>query len=472
MPRLFPTFLTLLLFHSTHGAEWPQFRGPNGLGIGVGPEPPTQFGPIENRLWKTPLPIGHSSPVVWGNSIFLTALADKQLETLCIDRTTGAIRWRKTVPTDKIEPAHRIANAAASTCTTDGTRVFSYFGSFGVIAHDFQGNELWRLPLPTPMVEFGTSSSPILTEDFLLLARDQDQGSHLLALDKHSGKQVWRIERPEFRRSFSTPQLWRHDGIEELIVPGSIWLTSYNPKDGSERWRYSGTSRVANSTPVFGDGLLFNASWNVGGDEGDRISMPPFEGFAQENDKNQDAKLTREEIPAGPVRERFTQMDLNKDGLVTAAEWATMADLFAKAENAVVAIRPGGTGLVNKTHVAWKSTRSLPYVSSPLFHHGRLYTVKNGGLFSCYEAKSGKVIYQDERLDAPGDYYASAVAVGNRIYVASQKGIVTVIAPDDHLKVLARNDLGEELFATPAIVNGVLYIRTTSNLYAFGTDRR
>lgn len=472
MPRLFPAFFALLALHCTQAADWPQFRGPNGLGVGEGPEPPANFGPTENRLWKTPLPIGHSSPVVWGDSMFLTALDGKQLETLGIDRTTGTIRWRQTVPTEKIEPAHRIANPAASTCATDGRLVFSYFGSFGVIAHDFQGKEQWRVPLPPPMVEFGTGSSPILAGNLLIIARDQDQGSHLLALDNNSGKQVWRVERPEFRRSFSTPQIWKHDGIEELIVPGSIWLISYNLQDGSERWRYSGTSRVANSTPVFGDGLLFNASWNVGGDDSDRISMPAFDAFAQENDKNKDGMLSREEIPAGPVRERFTQMDLNKDGLVTSAEWANMAEMFAKAENAIVAIRPGGSALVNKTHVAWKSTRSLPYVSSPLFHRGRLYTVKNGGLFSCYDAKSGKVIYQDERLDAPGDYYASAVAVGDRIYVASQKGVVTVIAPQDHLKVLARNDLGEEIFATPAIVNGVLYIRTASNLFAFGADRR
>jgi outer membrane protein assembly factor BamB len=165
-------------------------------------------------------------------------------------------------------------------------------------------------------------------------------------------------------------------------------------------------------------------------------------------------------------------MDLDKDGLVTPAEWATMAEMFAKAENAVVAIRPGGTGIVNKTHVAWKSTRSLPYVSSPICHEGRLYTVKNGGLFSCYEAKTGKVIYQDERLDAPGDYYASAVAVGHQIYVASQKGVVTVISPDNRLNVLARNDLGEDVFATPAIVNGTIYIRSASGLSAFGMAHR
>jgi outer membrane protein assembly factor BamB len=276
------------------------------------------------------------------------------------------------------------------------------------------------------------------------------------------------VERPEFRRSFSTPALWQHDGVEELVVPGSIWLTSYNVADGSERWRYSGTSRVANSTPVFGDGLLFNASWNIGSDDGDRVTMPAFEEFAKESDKNSDGKLTREEIPAGPVRDRFSQMDLNKDGFVTPTEWQNMREMFNHAENAVIALRPGGRGDITKSHVAWKSQRSLPYVSSPLYYRGRVYTVKNGGLFSCYEAKTGRVLYQDERLDAAGDYYSSAVAVGGTIFLASQKGVVLAIGAGDTLTVRARNDLHEQIFATPAIVDGTLYVRTVNGLYAFG----
>ena len=474
-PILFATALALALSLSCFAAEpvaqWPQFRGPGGLGIGEGAEPPTFFGTSSNVLWKTALPAGHSSPCLFGSSLFLTGFDGKKLETLCLDRITGAVRWRATAPAEKIEPAHRIANPAASTCVTDGERVFTYFGSFGLLAHDFAGKELWRVPLPAPMVEFGTGTSPVLAGGRLVLVCDQDQGSFLLALDPQTGKTIWRVERAEFRRSFSTPTVWRHDGVEELVVPGSIWLTSYNLKDGSERWRYSGTSRVANSTPVFGEGLLFNASWNIGGDEGERIAMPVFEEFAREHDTNKDGQLTRAEIPAGPVRDRFTQMDLNKDGMVTAAEWANMADMFARAENAVIAIRPGGAGDITRTHVAWKSTRSLPYVSSPLFYRGRLYTVKNGGLFSCYEARTGKVIYQDERLEAPGDYYASAVAVGGKVFLASQKGVVTVIAPGDELNVLARHDLHEQIFATPAIMEGTLYVRTAGHLWAFGAAK-
>jgi outer membrane protein assembly factor BamB len=220
---------------------------------------------------------------------------------------------------------------------------------------------------------------------------------------------------------------------------------------------------------VAGDGLLFSAGWNIGGDEGERLTMPPFEPTAADYDKNKDGKLSVGELPEGPFRERFSQIDVNKDGLATREEWNDMVEAFAKAENAVRAIRPGGKGDITRTHIAWKQTRGLPYVSSPLFYQGRLFTIKNGGLASCYEARTGQIIYQDERLDAPGDYYSSAVAADGRVYVTSQKGRVVVLdAVSAALHVLARNDLGEQTMATPAIVDGKLYFRTASHLFAFG----
>lgn len=449
-------------------AAWPQFRGPDGQAVAATTNAPVHFGTGRNVIWKTALPSGHSSPCIWGHRIFLTALKDGSLETLCLDRNDGRILWRRTAPADKVEATHRIGSAAASTPATDGQSVFAYFGSVGLLSYDYEGKEQWKHPLPPPMVEFGTGTSPVLAGNLLILVSDQDQGSYLLAVNKSTGKQVWRTERSEFRRGFSTPFLWRHDGEEELVVPGSIWLRSYNLKDGSERWSFAGTSRVANSSPTAGDGLLFSASWNIGSDPGERISMEPFDQFASANDRDKNGRLTREEIPAGPIRDRFSQMDLNKDGDVTPAEWQLMSEMFVKAGNAVLAIRPGGKGDITTSHLAWKSIRSLPYVCSPVYYRGRLYTVKNGGLASCYDAKTGHAFYQDERLDAGGDYYASLIAGDGKIYAASQKGIVVVWEAGDQLKILARNDLNEQVMATPAMVDGRLYIRTESHLYAFG----
>lgn len=450
-------------------ANWPQFRGPGGSGIAAEGTPPVEFGPKKNVLWQVELPAGHSSPCIWDERIFLTAVVEKnRLETLCLDRKDGRIVWRQAAPVDKLEPTHRIASPAAPTVATDGERVYVYFGSFGLLAYDFAGAEQWRHPLKTPVVEFGASSSPIVAGELVVLLCDADVDSYLLAVDRKTGKTVWKTERAEFRRGFSTPLVWRHDDVEELVVCGSVWLRGYNLKDGKERWSVRGMARVANASPVAGDGLVFVSSWNIGGDQSDRLHLPTYKDFAAANDKNQDGKFSKDEIPSGPFRERFSQFDANKDGLVSREEFEAMEVVFAQSENALFALRPGGQGEITSTHVAWKVSRDLPYISSPLFYQGRVYTMKSGGLFSCYDAKTGKPAYTAERVGAIGDYYSSAVAAGGRIYVASQNGVLVVLEAGDTFKVLARNDLGEKVMSSPAVVAGRIYLRTEKHLYCFG----
>ena len=456
----------VLMADGANLARWPQFRGEGGVAVGTG-HPPVVFGATTNLQWQIETPAGNSSPIIWGDRLFLTGRSGETLETLCYDRRKGTLLWRRPAPASRLEPTHRLANPATPTPATDGNRVYVYFGSFGALAYDFDGNEVWNHPLPAPVVEFGTSASPILAGELMILARDQDTGSHLLALRRDTGAVTWRVERPEFRRSFATPFLWHHDNIDELIVPGSIWLKSYNPATGAENWTVSGTSRVATSSPSAGDGMLFSASWNVGGDAEDRVTMEPFTEAATKYDANQDGRLVAGELPDGPVKQRFTQMDLNKDGVVTPEEWETMRQMFAKAGNSVFAVRPGGHGDISSSHVAWRVTRSLPYVSSPLYHEGRLFTMKNGGLASAYEAATGKTLYQDVRVGVPGDYYSSAVGADGLVYIAAQSGTVVVLRNGDAPEILARNSLGEEIFATPAIVDGTLYIRSASKLSAF-----
>lgn len=458
--------LALIATLSTAESNWPQFHGPGGTGVAEPSDPPVHFGPESGVVWKVELPSGNSSPCLWGDRIFLTSFSDGKLETRCLRRSDGSILWRQAAPIEKVEPTHRLGNPATPTPATDGERVFVSFGSFGLLAYDFGGKEQWRVPLPTPNLEFGTSASPIVADGRVFLVHDQDEGSFLLAVDARTGKQLWKKERPEFRRSFATPVLWKHDGGEELIVPGSIWLKSYNPSDGSERWTFSGTSRVACSSPVVGDGMLFSASWNVGGDSDSRVTMDAFDDFMRSINKPTDALLTKDDVPPGPVRDRFSQMDLNKNGQVTREEWEGMRSMFARAGNSLLAIRPGGKDEISASHVAWKSTRSLPYVASPVFTGGRLYTIKNGGLASCYDAKTGTPHYQDHRLDAPGDYYASLIAGHDRIYFTSQNGIITIVAAGDTPEVLARVDFKEKIMATPAIVGDTLYVRTAEHLFA------
>jgi outer membrane protein assembly factor BamB len=450
-------------------SNWPQFRGEGGLGIGTG-DPPVTFSAEKNLKWKVEVPHGHSSPCVWNDKIALTGLSEGKLVTFCLNKADGRELWRVAVPATKVEAAHRIGSPAAPTCCTDGEKLITYFGSFGLLAYDWNGKELWKKPLPAPVVEFGTSSSPILVEGKVILVVDQDVRSYMIALDVKTGAEVWRVDRKEFRRGFSTPFIWKHGGEQELVVSGSLWTRSYDLKDGRQRWSVAGMSRVSNTSPIGTEDVLLVCGWNVGGDEDDRVEMEAHDTFlvAQDHDKN--GLLTEAEFPEGPLRDRFTIIDADKDGRVTKDEYNVMRAMFAKAENQLCAIKPGGSGDITKTHVVWSQKKQLPYVFTPVVANGRIFTVKGGGLASAYEVESGSPIYQGERLElASGEYYASAVTAGNRVYVVSQRGVISVLdATSDKLSVLARNDLKAPVFASPAIVDGVIYIRTDTRLFAFG----
>lgn len=445
-------------------AQWPQFRGPGGSGIGA-TDFPTHFGPKLNVMWKTALPSGHSSPCIWGAKIFLTGFAGGKLEAICLNQRDGTVLWRRHVEPGNIERGAQLSNPATATPTTDGTRVCVYFGAFGLVSYDFDGKELWRKPLSIPVTQHGAGTSPVLAGDLLILNCDQDVGSYLMVVNKRDGQTVWKTERPSFHRGFATPLLWPTEKPEQIIVPGTLRLVSYNLSDGTERWSVRGLPNEMVSSPVAGDGLIYIAGWTYGSGVS---RMPGFDKLLEQGDANHDGQLTREEAPTGPAKQHFLYIDADKNGRVTREEYAAIARVFDESKNVALAIRPDGRGDVTDTHVVWKATRGLPYVPSPLCYEGRIYMVTNGGLASCLDAQTGRVLYQEERLDALGDYYSSPVAAAGKICATSQSGVVVVYRAGDTLDVLARNALDEAVLATPAIVEGTLYVRTKSRLYAFG----
>lgn len=450
--------------------HWPQFRGPGGLGVAAdGARPPAHFGPGSNVVWRVETPAGNSSPVIWGRRLFLTGYAGGKLLTLAYDRSTGRELWRREVTTEKIEEVHpSLGSPATATPVTDGERVYVHFGSLGALAYDFDGRELWRHPMTLTQTEYGASSSPILAGENVVQLLDQDGGSHLLALNRRTGKTAWRIERPEMRRGFGTPILWAHDGATDLVVPGTIWMEGLDPANGAERWRVSGLARITCTSPVVAGGLLLAASWTTGGDHGQgHLLMPKFDEVLPERDVDKDGRLTFAELPPGPAKERFKHLDGNRNGFVERAEWESMAAIFARVENQAFAVKPDSKGRVSDDGVLWRFKKGLPYVGSPLAYQGRFYLVKDGGMLTCLDPHTGKPFYQEERLGPVGAYYASLLGAGGRIYVTSRSGTIVVVKAGDVFDVIARNDLGEIIQATPAALEDVLFVRTAGHLAAF-----
>jgi outer membrane protein assembly factor BamB len=449
--------------------QWPQFRGPNASGVAAAEaRPPIKIGPTDGVLWKVEVPWSPSSPCVWDERIFLTTFSDGELQTRCHSTTDGKLLWSHGVKPKELELFHRSdGSPAASTPATDGKRVVSYFGSFGLICYDVQGKELWRHPLPVALSggSFGTGTSPIIVGNRVILNRDQDVNSSLLAVDLETGRTLWETARPDAIGSFGTPIVWKNEGAEEIVHAGSLSIKGYDLQTGKERWVVNGIAGFICPSPVIGDGLLFFAGWSPG--KADQ-PWPTWEAFLAMKDKNHDGEIALAEF-SDAERDFMRAMDRNRDGKVTKEDWDVLLATTKKSENVMIAVKPGGKGDITETHVAWKFNRGLPYVPSALYYDGRVYLVKDGGMISSLEAKTGEPCYVQQRLEAIGSYYASPIAADGRIYLASLPGKLTVIkAGGDKPEILHQADFGERIFATPAPIGERLYLRTAGHLWAFG----
>ena len=445
------------------------FRHAGGV-YSTGTTLPIDLKKSENLVWRQPLESGHSTPCVIGQHIFVTTFSSetKELATVAMDRKTGKLLWRQVAPIEKLESVHPVGNPATASAASDGERVFVFFGSYGVLCYDFAGHLLWKKPMGPFQDEFGAGSSPILFENRLILNQDHDTNNYLVALDTHTGKELWKVTRNNFTRSYATPIIWKTRGQSQILVPGSTRLTAYAVETGKRIWWVDGLARIVNTIPAVSGEMLYVASWSPGGEiEGDRIAMEPWKEALATLDKNADGRLRRDELPNGsPVNSRFFRIDLDQNGALDQQEWEKHAEVFARSRNQVLAIRPSGEGNLTETHVLWKYARGIPYVASPLVHNNVLYMVKDGGILSSLDAGTGDVLRQ-ARLRGRGNYYASPVAADGKLYVASERGVITIASATGKWKTLASHDFGEGIYATPVVDQGRLLVRTEKALYCY-----
>ena len=447
--------------------DWPQYRGPNASGVSHSTGLPIEFGPNKNVVWKTPLPPGHSSPILTRDRIFVTAVENQKLLTICLDRASGKILWRRESPRPRSE-YHQPTNTPASpTPTTDGSNVFVFFGDFGLLSYGPDGNERWRTPLGPFNNVNGHGSSPILVDDKILLICDQDTNSFLIALDKNTGRVRWKTDRPEATRGYCTPSVYRPaQGPVEVIVPGSYLVESYAAETGQKLWWVRGIAWQVKSTPVIDEDKIYVNTYEQGGEGDPPEDIPPYEKVRAEFDHDKDGKLSAAEAPSEYVRKRWATLDLNKDGYMDEREWNFYRARRA-AENVLVAIRTGGRGDLTDGNVLWRYRKSLPNTSMPLLYKETLFLIKDGGILQSLDPATGALQKNGRLRGALDRYFSSPVGADGKVYFTSESCKVSVINAAGEWELLALNDLDDECFATPAIADGRLYIRTRNTLYCF-----
>ena len=395
--------------------DWPRFRGPDNTGVARG-DVPLEFGLIKNLAWKTHIPgRGHSSPVVWGNRIFLTTAVptgegdeyaphirkEHRFVVMCLDRNTGKLLWERTAKTATPPDSHQIpyGSYASNIPATDGKRLYAFWESRGIFVYDLDGNLQWQKDFPQmhKRGEFGEGTPTMVDGDTLYLKFDQEQNSHLIALDKNTGKELWRAERAE-PSSWSPPLMVNYNGKRQLIVAGTK-VRSYDPETGKLIWECAGLGLNSIPALVSADGVVYAMT-----------------GFQNPN---------------------------------------------------MIAIRIDRQGdLTGTDAVVWGTNRGTPYNPSPVLHGGILYFINDTAMLSAFKAATGEPYYRQTRLPGAYSLKSSPVAVSGKLYIATEQGDVVVVKMGEKFEVLATNSMGDDMFiATPAVAGNSLYLRGKSTLY-------
>jgi len=400
--------------------NWAQFRGPNGQGVSVATGLPVQWSAEENVAWKTDIPgEGWSSPIAWGDRIFLTTTEDdgKDCHVVAVDRKSGKILWNKLVFTQQSQQQKHPNNSYATpTPVTDGKTVFAVFSGGGFVALDFDGNVRWSNTDMNFYSQHGMGTSPILYGDLLLLAinhsnREEPRKlgwqepwdkSFLLALDKNTGKERWRGMRGMSRIAHATPAIMRVNGKDQIISPAGDVIQGFDPTDGRLIWTVKNRGEPCVPSVVIGDGVIFSSTWSG---------------------------------------------------------------------HPLLAVRTDGQGDCTDTHIVWQQKRNVPLMSSYLYVKPCLYTCTDGaGIFSCLDAATGEFLWEISLRS--GALNPSPIYADGKIYVLSERGITTVLKPSNDPKepaeIIATNELGEICKASIAVAGKQLIIRSANHLWCIG----
>lgn len=399
--------MALLACASPAGAEnWPAWRGPRLDGTSAEKNIPIHWSAQSNVVWKTALPgVGHASPIVWDDRIFTVTAVQEERRLLCLDRESGRIVWEKTVLSSPLEKKHGLNSHASSTPATDGKLVFTAFldrREVQVSAHDFEGKLVWTNRPGVFSSMHGFCSSPILFQDKVIVNCDHDGDGYIVALARATGKQVWRIERPNKTRSYCAPLIREMAGRTQMVLSGSKCVASYDPRDGQPLWIIDGPTEQFVASPVFSEktGLLYMTG-----------------GFPDHH---------------------------------------------------ILAIQPDGMGNVTKTKIVWRTTKGVAYVPSPIVAGEYFLVVSDSGVAHCFDAAKGDIVWT-ERL---GEHHASLVSAGGLVYFLNDNGVMNVVRPGAQFERVAKNELGEKTFASPALSQGQIFLRGDQHLFCIGTRQR
>lgn len=474
--------IVLLASAATAQENWPQFLGEGAKSSGEEVRS-LRFDREKDLHYRVEIPAGASSPCIWGERIFLTGVEGDEIVMFALERGTGKELWRHSVKAPKATNfKHKDGGIAMPTACTNGRRVFFYVPSYGLVARDLEGKLAWEKRLPAPKTDFGIGSSPALCGSNVILVRDGCPDAKLYAFDEATGEESWTVSRVRFWESHTTPLVWKNKLRTEVVVASSGTVISFDPESGKEIWRVEGLTPLVCTTPTADEDRLFFAGWSTPSAAGiDRFLdglEDPIELTDEERedpaalfrrfDTNKDEKLTIAEVPAGRVRGAWKFFDRDRNDVITLNEWAPLMRMPSRGKNLMIAIKAGGEGDVSESHVEWSVRRGIPYVPSPLLYRGRVYLVKAGGVIGGYDAKTGEKVVKRGRLEDHSEYYATPVGVGGHVIACSAAGTLYVLDAKKDLETVTSVEFEEPIFATPAVVDGVIYVRTRAALYAFG----